>query len=294
MAEFETAEYIKNANEEEAARRSGKTPAKPEEKPVVAETPEATRKEKRLADKLREDAAVERGRRLQLEEMIAKGSTVGIPAKGEAPKPDDPEPKRADFQDDASFNRALGRWDTRQEVKKSVDGIRQENAQRVELDGLLAEIYEANEPAEKAIAQFYPDFKEKQEADDDSGTRIDTAKEHEAFVGVTILKSPVRAHLQYYFFDHPEELRAILDLNDNVRAASKIARLEGRLEKEYADKQATKPETAAERDARKPPPSESGSPKGGSAPSRDIQAILPNGRMNPAWEAMRNEETARR
>ena len=56
-----------------------------------------------------------------LQEMLDKGMTPkAAEAAVEAKEGADPEPQRKDFPDDAQYNRALGRWDARQETKAAL------------------------------------------------------------------------------------------------------------------------------------------------------------------------------
>ena len=108
--------------------------------------------------------------------------------------------------------------------------------------------------------------------------------------------SRYKAAVMYHLAKYPDELDEMLEMpaQDQIEA---FHQLEGELkERYYKGKKVAVPEpkasepTAAERDAKKPKPSEAVSVKGGSQAANGIPALfLPDGHtINPAWKAYRN------
>jgi len=310
---FDQAEYIKKQNEREAADRAGKpvepVKAAPAEPVAVVEdededdkeisdrgTPgdRARRSTRRTENRLREEAAEERGRRLALEGLLAQGIIPKPAETKEAKKEEDPEPQRKDFPDDATYNRALGRWDARQEANALL-GKRDEAADNAAaIEALRAEIIEADKKMNEDIKNI-PDWDEVKASVNEDAPTFNTA-EH-PYLMRRIATSDVKAFVLHHLAKHPEDMQKLLDLTTDLdRQAQVFSRLEGKVEKMYSTEkpknvsEEKKQETAADRDAKKPRPSESGSPRGGSAPVTTIKPFLEDGKtLNPAWKAQQNE-----
>ncbi len=311
MAAFDPNAYIAKRNETEAAVRAGKPlepkpevkaapaavvveddPSEPDDVATEKHAPTLPRAVRRELNRLRTEKALAEGRLLAYQEMGIK------PGEKPEPKPavaaaDDPEPQRKDFPDDAAYNRALGRWDARQETKKVIDTSDQEK-QRI--DELKREMAEADTQAAED-KKLFDDWDEKLKAGADIEIDFTVQKDLAYMMGT----SKAYAKLLYYFADgHGEELQKLLDLNGNIMAQDRFFRkLEGRVETMYTTQQKSKKpeaqaETAAERDAKKHKPSGADAPKGGSAPVTTIQPMNADGTVNQAWLAQRNERSGRR
>lgn len=325
-AVFDVKAHLERGNVVEEALKLGKepptaTPGQPavgvkEEdrsgRQIKADEDHSTRRDRRTENRLREEAALNKGRADMLQEMIDKG-LVG-PVGTKAPKIDaDPEPIRADFTTDAEWYRAVGRWDARQEAAKVGTKIAEQQTQAQELETMRGEMMAAQEKAvkDKAIFEDWDAVLQKQQESEEDGTAPTFSIEtHPTFV-IMISRSDVKAHLAYHFAEHPDELQTILDLPDS--SAKQIAafhRLEGRLEKEYSkpkvaqavedktpEQRATPEKAAQARGAesaqviveRKPKPSASVNAPGGGSPVPDEPAP-----GSAAWMAKRNSLTGGR
>ncbi len=313
---FDQQEYMRKQNEREAANRVGKplevvTPVvapvieaddDDEEEPQPGARHDPGRSQRRRERGLLERAAKAEGRAELLQELIDRGMTPGAAAAtvdAAAGKPaEDPEPQRKDFPDDAAHNRALGRWDARQETKAELAKRDQAADNAGQLDQLRADIAEADTKytEDKKLISDYDEVAQKALKDPEQPTF--EAKD-QPYLLRRIATSDVRAFLLHHFATNPADFKKALDLmdpNDLTRQANFISRLEGKVEKMYSTEKPAngtdgkKTETAADRDARKPKPSEAGSPKGGSAPVVTISPYLSDGRtLNPAWKAQQNE-----
>lgn len=312
------ADYIKAQNEKEAAERAGKppeprpTPALPapvivedndDDEPAKGSTPDPGRSQRRRENRLRETAAEERGRRQALEELLAKGFLPPVEEKKAAqPKPEeDPEPKRENFPDDAAYYRALGFWEGKRGATEVIKKVTKEGQEAAAYGEWLDRVSEADTKYKEDV-KLIPNFDEMskaadQAAADDPTLRTDFMKRDVGLYSL-IMESDVRAFMLHHFAEKPDDLRKILALNVGPQR-DMFKRLEGRVEKLYSTEQREnvsdkkvppKQETAAERDAKKPKPSEAGAPRGGSAPATTVKPYLEDGRtINPAWKALQNE-----
>jgi hypothetical protein len=305
---FDPVAYIaeRNAQAQAAKPESKPVPAVPEAKleVVPAETApkedhdeagkvHGNRRERRLAQQLGE----ERGRRLALEEMIAKGV---VKSEQAAPAADDPEPQRAQFADEATYNRALGRWDARQESKK----VTTETLQNSEaMETLKTSLREAAEKADADRKNFSDWDAVAKEAEDDDRMNFDTTK-HSALLYL-LATSDQKAALHYYFAKNPDKFVEFKDLSGKPALVEKFRRLEGKVELMYARPKAAEaseetpedrkaPEkpakgvAAAQRDLGKPKPSAEVAARGGS-PVPDEPVI-----GSRAWMERRNQATGGR
>jgi hypothetical protein len=274
---------------------------KADDKTKEGETPRLPRSTVRELNKLRTEAAEERGRRLALEEMHK-----GTPAAAKPEVSEDPEPQRKDFADDATFNRAAGRWDARQEAKKVVSAKEAETSTQA---ALREELKAADEKFQKDREAIGPEWDEAlealkaMEADEEAPTFV--MEEHPIVFG-GLAASDVRAHVLVYLARHPKELQRLLDMTatkdmtkDQKAAADRAQarafnRLEGTAETWYSankskaepKKEAAKSETAAERDAKLPKPSEAVAPRGGVPTDGKVSMFLADGvTVNPSYLA---------
>lgn len=310
-AKFDPKDYIRKANEKEHGKTDASgTPAAAAVAPPADETTKpadgdpdekaeggrVSRSQRRLLRQLGEAE----GRAKTLEEIILRGGGTAKPAE---PKPEtaaaasnDPEPKVADFGDHNEYLRALSRWEARQEtvkvVAKEKGQTEQETALRERVQAMTAKSLEES----KEIPDWDAAIKE---ANDD-GPEF-KASEHPNLMAM-IATSDVQAEVLYHLAKHPAALEKMLELTkspeEQIRA---FHRLEGRVEGTYRkkadaagdNKEAKKPEakpvTPPDRDAKKPRPSESIAPHGGSAPGGTISPTLADGKtLNPAWKEQMN------
>lgn len=274
------------------AKSAETKPPQGEAKRTEGETPRLPRSTVRELNKLRTEAAEERGRRLALEDL----------QKGK-PEPksivsDDPEPLRKDFATDAEYGRAAGRWDARQEAKKLLES---KDAEAEKSAGYRTLLNEADEK-----------FKVDKAAIEDWDAAVEEAREnpeqpefvpaqHPILFGALAV-SDVRAYILHYWAKNPLELQKLLDMSPTKEMSKSAAeeagraqarafnKLEGRVETVYSNKQEKKePEkkkalTAAEVDAKLPKPSEAIAPKGGTPTDGQVSRFLADGvTVNPVY-----------
>ena len=273
---------------------------KADDKTKEGETPRLPRSTVRELNKLRTEAAEERGRRLALEEMHKGTSAAAKPEVSE-----DPEPLRKDFADDATFNRAAGRWDARQEAKKIVSTKEAETASQAALRTELSAADEKFQDDRKGIPEWDDAVKELKAMEEDDNAPTFVMEEHPIIFG-GLAASDVRAYVLVYLAKHPAELQKLLDMTatkdmtkDQKAAADRAQarafnRLEGTAETWYSankskaepKKEAAKSETAAERDAKLPKPSEAVAPRGGVPTDGKVSMFLADGvTVNPSYLA---------
>lgn len=318
---FDVRAHINAANSAEEATRSGKPPvkiddpepAKPgvvavkspeeaedEEAQQVAKLPRSVRRE---LNQLRHKLGVEEGRRLALESLLGKDAASKVLAgepKAEEKPAEDPEPQRSAFADDASYNRAMGKWDARQEAAKLETKLRGEQAQSEELESLKSQIEATKQRADAEIKELFPDFEEVRAAATVENGQPAFSWDDHAQLAYLQATSEVAARIAYFWMKHPEDLKKILAMtkSDPQGQIGAFRRLEGRVEMMYTAKQAEKPadkkppaETAADRDAKLARPSEAVAVRSGEAANGTVPMFLADGKsINPAWKAMRNAE----
>lgn len=314
---FDAAAHMQKFNERQEAQRSGKllpkapqpevrleTKAEPEEKP---ERHGLTRSQVRAERQRAEALGEERGRRLALEEMLAKNTQT--PAKAVSTE-EDPEPKREGYATEPEYYRALGRWDARQETNKAVTKITDKQDEEATKQRLM-EAYQAADA--KVITdkdERFPDWSDvAKQAAMDAEKRIEESEDGKDSLVIGGIEtknfnqmfhlSKQKAALMYHFAKHPDILGEFLEMEDgSIDQILAFKELEGELKVLYPkkQKQEAKPESesAAERDAKKHRPSNADAPKGGSVPATTISPVLPDGTLNPAWKAQRNERLAAR
>jgi hypothetical protein len=323
MSTFNAAEYIARKNAEEAAKLNGKpvetkpaeakpvNPPKPQEEvepeaPPV-EQPRPSRSQRRLLKQLGEAE----GRAKTLQEMIDKGLVKpAAPTKPVIEPSADPEPLRKDFKSDADYYRAIGKWEARQETKKVVTDTSKQQEEARQRNELVTQM-DAKAQEDKALFEDWDAIAE--EAIEDGPEFVPA--EH-PLLWELMMRSDVKAGVLYHFSKYPDALERMLNLKDNPNSLiASFHRLEGKLEDDLdarrkkassKDKKAedkkddTKPPekkvlSAAERDARKPKPSEAAAARGGSAPSQATSPVLADGKTaNPVWLAERNAREAQR
>lgn len=156
---------------------------------------------------------------------------------------DDPEPQDADFQSWADYQRALARWEARQELRKERDAARAaEDTHRAEL--------QAQERLAKFGSQFeavrakYPDF------DEALGTLPGPSNQHWRYIHESILEHDRGAELAYYIATHPDEVKDLFQVRSLPEHIRKIRDLELRFEQS----------TGARQEAQRPAPRTSRAP----------------------------------
>lgn len=303
-------------NAADQARRSGKAPepAAAAATPAAAipssdavdddkatletHTPKLPRSVRRELNKLREDKARFEGRNSVLEELVkAKPET---PAPGAAVE--DPEPQRDAFTTDAEYNRALGRWDARQETKKELAKHDESGRTEQEIEDLKKTLKTMDEKA-AADAKLIADWDEVAEKAAD--LEVKWADHPNLYMRLGL--SDVKAFMMYHWAKNPEVLQDLLALSGDVIAQDrKFSRLEGQIEKLYTAQEPkketpaapaggepakalvetpkTKVATPAERDASKPRPSSEVAAPAGGAPAPEEPAF-----GTAAWMQKRNQ-----
>lgn len=306
VKEFDPVSYLKQANEADAARMAGKpAPEAPKESPKESpkgeekpkespkepakeakheesddhEQPRLPRSARREMNRLREEAAELRGRLKAIEEL-------GLSPKkeAEAKAEVDPEPVRSDFASDAEFQRAVGRWDARQEVK-TVESQRAKTTEQEAQAKSFNEHCIAMEAKALEDMKTLKDWNQVAEAASGDDAPEFSPAEHPTLMGL-IASSDAKAYVLYHFAKVPDDLQKMLDLTPNPgQQIRQFARLEERAEKMYStssstaaaqavdesSKDRTHPAEAnagrntSERDARKPRPSSEVAARGGSA-----------------------------
>ena len=226
---------------------------------------------------------------------------ASVPPAAVASPVADPEPQRKNFASDAEYNRALGRWDARQEVAKATERVEtkltEREQQAAELEQLRADI-SASETQEQVS----------KDALDDPDAPEFTPAEHPMLM-MMIARSDVRARVLYHFAKNPEALESMLGMTKTPdRQIAAFHRLEGRVEKLYdkpkvaqaagkgqeerathpAEANAGRSKSTSESDARKPRPSSEVAARGGTAVPEEPTV------GSAAWMAARNARTGGR
>lgn len=310
---FDPTAYIKQANENEAAKRP--TPGEPGAAAAAeAEAPKLPRSVRRQLNTLLRENGELAGRLKELELKAGSPSAAATAANGATKTPgagatvEDPEPVRKDFADDATYNRAVGKWDARQEARAAIDKLRKDGDAEAGAEEFMEHVAAMDTQAASDIA-LIPDWDEVAAAaqDDDNRVEFDPAA-HPTFIAL-LAQSDVKAWVLYHFAQHQGELKAILELTSKPeRQIHAFARLEGRIERLYDPEEKRKAAQASqtpgdkgkgkdrtntpsgnerrtsELDARKPKPSSEVAARGGSAAPEEP----PIG--SAAWMARRNQQ----
>lgn len=302
---FDPQAHIRARNEADQAAREGK---QVEPKPVVVveppvevrpEAPKLPRSVRREMNRLREEAAEARGKLSAYEELgITKPKPVTTADT-------DPEPQRATFSTEGEFQRALGRWDARQETRAEL-AKREEKSTEAEQSQQWRDHVAAMETKAGEDRKLLKDWDEVAKAASGEDAVEFTPSDHPTLTGL-IASSDVKAFVLYHFAKHQDELQAMLDLTKDQGAQIRaFHRLEGRIEKMYtseqpaqgsetskeAPKDRTHPaeavqtagRTAVDRDVHKPKPSAEVAARGGSAPPEEPTI------GSKAWMERRNQE----
>lgn len=307
---FNAAEWIKARNEgkqppppgkpaeEPAATKGAASPAAKDDDDGGDDKHPSSRSQRREANRLREQLGYERGRAEALQQLLERGYTptaaaqkVEAEASGDAEK----EPTRAQFQTDAEYYRAIGRFEARQTVKEEVHKVEERKAETQADQQFQSVIDEANAKFEEDVKSF-PDWEEVKEKMFE--VEFDTAKQGTLFT--LIAASDIRAKLFYHWGKNPDSFQELLKLSPAGQIKA-VHRLEGRLESMYngsdtaaqagrkpvedrkpPEKPAQGRPSAVDRDIHKPRPSTEVAAKGGSATPEEPKI------GSAAWMAARN------
>jgi hypothetical protein len=310
---FDSAAFILEQNEKEAARRAGV--------PYVAKVAAAAaavatepakqpnRQDRRALNNAQQALGAEKARREIAEAELAKLKNGAAAPAAAAVVDEDPEPKRQSFTTDAEYTRAVGAWDRRKEAKDATATAAETTANQGALAALQAAIVAADTKAVED-QKLIPDWDAVKLAASESEDQPEFTPAEHPYLMRMIATSDVKAFVLRHLAVHPEEMEKLLDsTSDLVAQTDLFRRLEGRVEKPHSsDKKvietklvdgklaAAKPaETEADRDAKKAKPSEAGAPTGGSAPATELSPTLADGKtMNPAWKERENARAAAR
>ena len=247
-AEFDPKRFLEERNSADALKREGKeVPGKPasveaktEVKPEVHDeedgehgpSPRASRSQRRRENQLLREVGELTGRLSVLEQLLTKN---GQSAENRAVKEEntDPEPQRENFQTDAAYNRALGRWDARQEATKAVETVKTEQKQSEEQR-------QYNETVTTMAAKCAEDIKEiadwdewqKKSADDENQPEF-KLDEHPILASL-LATSDQQARILRFWAEHPKSIQRMLELTPNSGLQIReFAQLEGRVENLY-------------------------------------------------------------
>lgn len=297
---FNPIEHNRIQNEKEAAVRAGTpAPEKPKEPAKAAaeepddegHAPKLPRSVRRELNQLRRDNGVLQGKLEAYMEMGLTPKQAQDKIDGEAqPKADeDPEPQRDKFATDAEYNRAVGRWDARQETKKELAQRDESGKSKADSEAFYANVRAMDQKAAEDAKLFsdWDDVMQQSVEDAESGKGpIFNLQSHPTLCGL-IATSDCRAAVAYHLAKNPDELEKLLKLGPQ-ELIRPFARLEERVSTLYA-KEEKKPEEEKPKTPKLPKPSEAAAPRGGSAPAGDVSPTLGDGKtMNPAWKEQRN------
>lgn len=301
---FDSAAFILEQNEKEAARRAGvpyvpKVAAAPAAAAAAVEQPKLNRADRRALNHAQQQLGAEKARREIAEAELATLKKGAAAPAAEAVVDEDPEPRRQSFTTDAEYTRAVGAWDRRKEAKDAAAKGAEATANQKALQVLQDEIVAADTKAVQD-QKLIPDWDAVKLAASESDDQPEFTPAEHPYLMRMIATSDVKAFVLHHLALHPEDMEKLLDAtSDLVTQTNLFRRLEGRVEKLHssvakpADKKPA--ETEAERDAKKAKPSEADAPKGGSAPAVELSPTLADGKtMNPAWKERENARAAGR
>lgn len=283
---FDPIEHIKARNESDHAKLNpqqvktdepAKVVEKAADKPADDENHDKrlSRSDRRRA-KVFEELGAARAKAEMLEAQLAEARATHKPVT-EA----DPEPKRDQFTSDADYNRALGRWDARQEAKKEVGKVEEKTKAEQDNAVWFAHVKEMDKKSiedMKAIDDWAEAQEEAEDAADEDESLKFSADSQPTFWAL-IAQSDVRAFILHHYAKTPEDLRKILA----APAAEQIrifSRLEGRVEKMYTSDDPKKAAQAEDKGKPEPKdrrhPADSAKPDGRNASERDALKPRPS------------------
>ncbi len=306
--EFNATEYIKKANEKEAAARSpqpalapvaarpvGETVPVAEPEPQTPKLPSSVRRE---LNRLRIQLGEAQGQITILKELAGNKPATEATQKQEPAG----EPTRDKFPagaaGDADYTKALVKY-----TNDQTNAARDQNAQ------MAQRIKDMGEKCQEDF-KLIPDWEAHAKEAEENGPEIKWDAPENYQFSMLLGTSEYQAMALDYYATHPEELEEIVAMKGADQIAEFRA-LEGHLKREYSklkkkgtetagqqtDGKGGKPETKPAETARPklPLPSESVAARGGSAPPTEVSPYLPDGRtINPVWKEMRNQKSAGR
>ncbi len=317
---FDVAEFIKSRNENRpmvVPEAKAAELAKEEAKPAEIQEPKVEAKEEETeehADKHLMTRRERRAARAQAEEVgrlreraeSLQRQVEALMAQGTAKKPvaEDPEPMRSDFPSTEEFQRAIAKWDARQEATETLKkqaAKAEEQAYQAQYLAIVAEMDQKAAADRANLSDWDEVLEQAQELGEELA--IPPNSQLEKLIQV----SDERSRVLYHFVKHPEDFKKLAELGDGPLLTRNFGRLEAKVEMLYPftqkqpvvqaaeDKtskqstahpaEATKPagRNTSERDALKPRPSGEVAARGGSAPPEE-PAI-----GSAAWMAKRNQ-----
>ena len=265
-AEFDSKAFIAQRNASDALKLQGKAPAEPapaasgaptpgqpgsEPPPEPAQpggpSPRLSRSQRRVENQLRRENGELAGRLSVLEKMLSPGHAAAPQASTKPPE--DPEPQRSAFTDDAAYQRALGRWDARQEVKTAVETVEGKAKAEAEQAAYVAQVQAMDAKCREDIKEIEDWDEAAQRCMDDEDYPEFALNDHPTLAGL-LATSEQQARVLRFWADNPKDLQRILELTatpaQQIRA---FARLEGKVESLYPPKQ----KAAQATEAVKPP-----------------------------------------
>jgi hypothetical protein len=248
---FDPKAIIEARNQREAALKAGqpapepkKPEAKAEEEPKVDEPKkpspgQVSRSDRRALRIAYEEAGAAKERARLLEEQVAQlQGKSGEPAAKAA----DPEPVRKDYATDLEYQRAINRWDARQEAQKVT--ITQEQ-QRGFQEAEKAALAKSREDMELFDKSEWQELTEAIQEDDISFPE-------DGLFGRLFRTSQFQTPLLYWGSKHPERFKAVIEEKDTGTMIQNFRRIEGYAEhlldglKEKADNSKRKDNKAAQ------------------------------------------------
>jgi len=209
-----------------------------------------SRSVRRELNRLREELGAARGQLDLARQLGLLKSPAEEPVKAAA---EDIRPARKDFATDPEFERAMGRWEARQEAKKVVDTARAEQDQVATMEALRAQAREALAKAEKDRAELQ-DWDQVQEKAE--GMTIGPNLQ------AMIMLSDQQAFVLHYLATHEVDYQHLIEKEGDFDALKgAFGRLEGKVEVIYSS-ETSKPAAQAA----------SESPKDRSHPEKAAQA----------------------
>ena len=298
VAEFDAGKFLSQRNAADQLKREGKEapkvaveepkplPGKPEEVKVEAKSAEVeTEQHVSRSERRKEKQYLREIGELRGELTILKQLMTRPPSEGQDPlKKADAEPQRVDFRDEAEFNRALGRWEAKQEARRAVAEISEE-------DRTAVQQREFNQRVVEMSAKCLADRNEIEDWDQWQKTAIESDEQPDFVLvdhptlNALLGTSDQQARLLRYWAEHPKSLIQMLELSQNPsEQIQRFRRLEGKVEDMFVKKAAqaepqkaedrahlaevaSKEETgrtAVDRDVHKPRPSTEVAARGGS------------------------------
>jgi hypothetical protein len=257
-------------------------------------TPNSRRSMQRQINRYRDEAAELRGELRAIRETLSRNGA----APDAKPESADAEPKRENFRTDAEYSAAVGKWAAKAESQRLTTENEQMAALRDQIDRARDSLSDQS--------QYIKDWdKVLKDAEELTGLKDNVQLQ------LLMTTSDVGAFLVEYFVENPNKWEDFCKEKDEIELRRKFARLEGRMETVYnerqkaaqASKKEPKEPSKEERshpaeeksgrsatgngnqDARLPRPTSEVAARGGTAAPPDPKP------GTAAWMAMRNAKT---